>query len=118
MDEMGTEPSQAGREAFGRAPRAGGSRRRAASRTAPGREGGSPSLASQVNPSRFWARALVGGSGKFAGSPRFRVFRLLAVAPPKRRRQVLPGLHIALKAASHLPFPALFSWREIAAPLL
>lgn len=67
MDEMGTEPSQAGREAFGRAPRAGGSRRRAASRTDPGREGGSPSLASQVNPSRFWARALVGGSGKLQG---------------------------------------------------
>lgn len=46
------------------------------------------------------------------------MFRLLAVDPPKRRRQVLPGLHIALKAASHLPFPALFSWREIAVPLL
>ncbi|XP_064308776.1 pro-adrenomedullin isoform X1 [Phalacrocorax carbo] len=47
MDEMGTKPSQTGREAFGRAPRAGGSRRRAAAHTHPGREGGSPSIASQ-----------------------------------------------------------------------
>lgn len=65
MDEMGTEPSEAGREAFGHAPRAGGSRRPAAAHTDPGREGGSPSLASQVNSSPFWARALARDSGKF-----------------------------------------------------
>lgn len=67
MDEMGIKPSQAGREACGLAPRAGGSRRRAASHTHPGREGRFPSLASQVNSSPSWARALARGSGKFRG---------------------------------------------------
>lgn len=69
MDEMGTEPSQAGREAFGRTPRTGGSCRRAVAHTDPGREGGSTSVASQVNSNPFWARVLARGRGKFQDSP-------------------------------------------------
>lgn len=110
MDEMGTEPSQARREALGRAPSAGSSRRRAATRAAPGREGGSPRLASQVTsssnpPGSTLARA----SRKFPGPPRFRVFRLLAANP--RAPETAPS-------GSRLPFPALFSRRQTAALLL
>lgn len=103
MDELGTEPGQAGREA------AGSGRRRAGARTDSGREG-SPRLATQVTSS---PAAL--GTVQKRPDPRSR--GSLTPRVPEPRGRVPQELR---SSGSRLPppFPRAPSWREIAARLL